>query len=235
MAVTVTWMLQKCALIAGESLEYGLRLHLWLLRPVNFRAVNIDCNPLLACYTLRMDGYVCGTCGKKHDGNYEAYTFGLPWQWTEIPVTEQAERCVESQDVCMVDKTLFVRGVIGLPINGTNRSFYWVVWARVDPEEYETFSRMLDDPHDPSLVAPMQGWISNKIEIYPDTMDLLVKIFRMSAGMRPHFKLIGEIDHPLIDEHRRGITAERWTEISTLLQHEWQHPEWNRSLGLEVS
>jgi hypothetical protein len=58
----------------------------------------------------------------------------------------------------------------------------------------------------------MFSWLSNRIEDYPDTLNLKMHAHIKEPGQRPHFEL-EPTNHPLSQEYHQGITAEGVKEI----------------------
>src|SRR5438132_4339196 len=62
------------------------------------------------------------------------------------------------------------------------------------------------------------GWLSSRIQVYPDTLLLKARVHSRSVGVAPSIEL-EPTDHPLAVEQRIGIGLDRVREISELLQH----------------
>lgn len=79
---------------------------------------------------------------------------------------------------------------------------------------------MVELRHDPKLLdePPYFGWLSNSIDLYPDTLNLKMNVHSKDIGQRPHL-LLEATDHPLAIEQRAGITMERVREIAERSLH----------------
>ena len=70
------------------------------------------------------------------------------------------------------------------------------------------------------------GWLSSRIELYPDTAILKTNVHTRGVGSRPFIEL-QLTDHPLSHEQRNGITTDRIRQIAEQIEHSWKHPLWN--------
>jgi len=153
-------------------------------------------------------GFVCGICGKQHDHEPMAIAYRRPASFFTIPKEERDRRVQCNDDLCAIDgRQFFIRGVLELPIRGTDTSFDWGVWARVDQRD---FQRYLDawraDTEDD--VPPFSGWLSGGPASYPDSDGLEVSVRLRSGGLRPDFT-VRSASHPLGVDQRQGISLEK--------------------------
>jgi hypothetical protein len=166
----------------------------------------------------------CGSCEEWHTGPCLDFGFDEPAYWGEeqekesrwanlIPIAiKKPSGNFLNTDLCVINKEhFFVRGVILLPIIGTNESFRWGVWGSLSRENFETLLKMDDDPKCTEL-PKMFSWLSCQIPEYPDTLNLKMYAHIQEPGVRPHFEL-ESTDHPLAQEYHHGITPERVKEI----------------------
>ena len=65
---------------------------------------------------------------------------------------------------------------------------------------------------------PYFGWLSTRLELYPETMSLKTHVHTRPVGQRPFIEL-EPTDHPLAVEQRSGITMVRVREIAATLLH----------------
>ena len=166
----------------------------------------------------------CNSCDDWHTGPCLDFSFASPVYWTEEnddanqidqflsgELKEPATNLLD-EDICVLDgEHYFLRGILHLPIIGTNETFRWGIWGSVSKENFETLMLMIDDPRRVEL-APMFSWLSNQIEEYPDTRNLKMYAHIQEPGSRPTFEL-EPTDHPLSQEFHYGITPERVKEI----------------------
>lgn len=165
----------------------------------------------------------CGSCEEWHYGPCLDFSYSSPFYWTEENEAKNQIGLLDSgfaelptnildEDFCIIDgHDYFIRGIIHLPIFGTNETFRWGVWGSLKRENFEKLMAMNDDPKRVEL-PPMFSWLSNQIDEYPDTLNLKMYAHIQEVDNRPIFELEpGE--HPLSQEHYHGITPERVREI----------------------
>jgi hypothetical protein len=116
------------------------------------------------------------------------------------------------EDFCSIeDEHFFVRGLLNLPIVGTDKTFGWGVWGSLSRENFKKLLAMHDDPEREKL-PPMFSWLSNELAEYPSTLNLKMYAHIQKPGWRPLFEL-EPTDHPLSLEYRNGISPQRVKEI----------------------
>jgi hypothetical protein len=173
--------------------------------------------------TLR---WKCGSCEEWHTGPCLDFSYDAPYYWTrehaapnngQQPLTSSTEEGTGTfldEAFCAIDDAdFFVYGIIELPIIGSAETFRWGVWGSLSRESFETLRRTVEDPECVDL-PPMFSWLSTQIEGYPNTLSLKMYARVQEPGGLPNFEL-EETDHPLAQEHHRGIAAERIKEIMT--------------------
>lgn len=164
----------------------------------------------------------CGSCEEWHYGPCLDFTYDAPLYWTEENEAANQNVLLESgfdklptnllnEDVCVIDDHYFVRGLIDLPIVGTNETFSWGVWGSLSRENFEKLMKLGDDPQRAEL-PPMFSWLSNSIDEYPETLNLKMYAHIQEPPYRPIFEL-EPTDHPLSREYYQGITPERVKDI----------------------
>jgi hypothetical protein len=163
-------------------------------------------------------GFSCSSCGQWHAGLPLDWAFNSPIYWERIPENERSKRGFLNSDFCSIDgRDFFVRGVIAIPIIGTEELFRWGVWVTLSKPH---FDRMIELWRSPQIIDEPKyfGWLSSKIPIYPDTLNLKTNVFSKDVKYRPFIE-IEPSDHPLAVEQRTGITYKRVEEIATLMMH----------------
>ena len=165
----------------------------------------------------------CGTCEEWHYGPCLDFGYHSPLYWTsendeanEIGFFDSPKEGLPTmfldEDICVMDgEHYFVRGIIQLPIIGTDQTLRWGVWGSLSRENFERVLLMNGDPECVEL-PPMFSWLSTQIDGYPDTLNLKMHACIQEAGTRPIFELEPN-GHPLSREYHHGITPERVREI----------------------
>jgi hypothetical protein len=122
------------------------------------------------------------------------------------------------QEICVIkDQGYFVRGLIEIPVLGSQDKFAWDVWVSLSRESFRHTLRKWDEPSRENE-PPSFGWLSNAIGVYPSTINLKTNVRTRPIGERPAIEL-GPTDHPLAIEQRTGITVARVREIAELALH----------------
>jgi hypothetical protein len=163
-----------------------------------------------------LEGFQCGTCGKWHEGLPLDYAFNAPAYWSEKLRTD-ADSFLNA-DFCVIrQQDFFVRCLIEVPIIASDEPFRWGVWTSLSKSN---FDKMVDLWHDSKLLdePPYFGWLSNSIDLYPETLNLKTNLHSGDIGQRPCL-LLEPTDHPLAVEQRSGITMQRVRQIAEHALH----------------
>ena len=167
----------------------------------------------------RGEGFICGTCGEYHTELPMEFGVDVPLLYDTIPAEDRASRCDLTSDLCVVDNEhFFIRGCLEIPVVDGDGPFVWGVWTSLSKENFkrtvqlwETEGRE-DEP-------PYFGWLSTRLPLYPDTLNLKTHVHARPIGQRPFVEL-EPTDHPLAVEQRNGITMARVREIAAALLHQ---------------
>ncbi|MCQ8775145.1 DUF2199 domain-containing protein [Streptomyces telluris] len=145
------------------------------------------------------------------------YTAGSPAVWD--PAFEDADDCLLSSDQCVIRaQQYFVKGLIEIPVIGSDEVFSWGVWVSLSRE---SFSRMADlwDVPGREAEGPYFGWLTTDLPVYsPTTLNLKTSVHTRPVGERPYVE-VEPTDHPLAVEQRTGITPDRVREICEAVLH----------------
>src|SRR3989442_11018876 len=83
-------------------------------------------------------GFVCQVCGKKHAGLPLDRVFDSPTYWQQIPEAERSRRGRINSDFCEIDdEDFFIRGLIEIPIIGSDEVFMWGVWVSLSQTNFD--------------------------------------------------------------------------------------------------
>jgi len=127
--------------------------------------------------------------------------------------------CTLEEERCVIDdEHFFVRGLVEIPVLGSDEVFTWGVWVSLSrasftraEEVWNTQGREADKPY--------FGWMSTQLPLYvPDTLNLKTKVHTRPLGRQPYVEL-EPTGHPLAVEQRTGITRQRVREIAQALLH----------------
>jgi hypothetical protein len=166
----------------------------------------------------------CGSCEEWHTGPCLDFGHDSPHYWSKehekssrfaglVPKwSANHGKTFLNEDFCAIDdENFFVRGLIRLPIVGTDQHFCWGVWGSLSRENFKLLLKKDSDPKRIEL-PPMFSWLSTQISEYPDTLSLKMHAHIQKLGWRPIFALEPS-SHPISQEFHKGITAERVKEI----------------------
>jgi hypothetical protein len=125
-----------------------------------------------------------------------------------------------TEDFCILDgEHFFVRCVLRLPIAGRpDAHFGFGVWSSLSKENFDLYVDTFDRGNRGEL-GPWFGWFSNRLNGYPDTLNLACRVHPQDDQQRPLIEL-EPTDHPLAVEQRLGMTFERLIETYALAGHD---------------
>ncbi|WP_455908013.1 DUF2199 domain-containing protein [Streptomyces microflavus] len=124
-----------------------------------------------------------------------------------------------SSDQCVIKgQHFFIRGLIEIPVIGSEDIFSWGVWVSLSKEN---FAGALDvwNTEGREAEKPYFGWLSTELALYSEsTTNLKTNAHTRPGGERPFIEL-EPTDHPLAVEQRAGITQDRIREIAIAVLH----------------
>lgn len=164
---------------------------------------------------IDLEGFQCRTCGEWHKGVPLDWAYDAPSYWSTSLASDPG--CFLNSDFCVIkEKDYFVRCVIELPIIGSVERFCWGVWTSLSKSNFDRIVERWENPQpdEPSYF----GWVSNSIDVYPETLNLKVSLHNRDARQRPS-ALLEPTDHPLAIEQRNSITVDRVREIAERAMH----------------
>ncbi|MEH6376237.1 DUF2199 domain-containing protein [Streptomyces sp. KLMMK] len=145
------------------------------------------------------------------------YSADAPALWE--PSLADADGCLLSADQCVIHaQHYFVKGLIEMPVIGSEEVFSWGVWVSLSRESFSRAADLWDTPGRESE-KPYFGWLTTDLPIYaPPTLNLKTNVHTRPVGERPYVEL-EPTDHPLAVEQRTGITVDRVREIAAAMLH----------------
>jgi len=167
----------------------------------------------------------CADCEEEHHGPCLDIGYSEPHYWGEkekkqanksgafARLARRRPKTFLTSDYCTIENNgYFVRGVIELPILGSDECFRWGVWGSLKQENFDKIMALEDDPKIVNL-PPMFSWLSNELPEYGQTLNLKMYARYRDVTERPCFEL-EPCDHPLAQEYHQGITPERVRDIT---------------------
>ncbi|WP_067500010.1 DUF2199 domain-containing protein [Actinoplanes sp. TFC3] len=162
-------------------------------------------------------GFVCGGCGRRHDGLPFSYGAAAPAYWREDLARD--EKSLLEDEICIIaGEHYFVRARLVIAVTDAVQDFDWGVWVSLSSA---AFSRMLDLWSTPGREREPAyfGWFATELPVYREpTLNLRTQVHTGSVGERPHV-VLEPTYHPLAVEQSEGITRARVQEIAEQLLH----------------
>jgi hypothetical protein len=109
------------------------------------------------------------------------------------------------------DEHFYVRGLIRLPIIGTNKQFCWGVWGSLSRDNFYKLHAMDSNPKRVEL-GPLFSWLCNWIPEYGEVEDIKMFLHPQEPDTRPLFE-IEHTEHPLAQDYHHGVLPSRVKEI----------------------
>ena len=168
--------------------------------------------------------WTCSRCSQVHEGLPLSWAFDAPIYWHWLGEAKRRTRGFCDGDFCFMtdaagEPARFVRGTIEIPIvdaaDPAEDSFVIGVWASLSERSFDEVGRA--QQADGADAGPWFGWLSNRIPVYPDTLNLQTQV-RHRQGLRPLVE-IKPSDHPLAQD-ASGITVARARELAERWYHE---------------
>ena len=173
-------------------------------------------------------GFVCRTCGQSHEGVPPSFAADFPDMFANMSEPDREARAVVSSDQCIVDERFFfIRGCLEIPVHGNSEPFVWGLWALVKEEVFDEISASWEEQGRETRRGPFKARLANSLSVYPETLNLKLRMVIQPVGTRPLF-ILEEDQHPLATAQQDGISRVDAMELSATLLH-IQGP-WSRSL-----
>ena len=170
------------------------------------------------------EGYTCGTCGQHHTGVPFSFAADFPDQYANLSKEDRDSRAIIGSDQCIVDSQWFyLRGMVEIPIIGSNQPFLWGVWASIREEIFDEISDCWELEGREKKNGPYKGRLANSLSIYPETLNLKLRIVLQPVGVRPLF-ILEDDQHTLALQQNSGITQQQAIEMASFLLHSEGRP-----------
>ena len=167
--------------------------------------------------------WACSRCGEVHEGLPLSWAFDAPIYWEWLEAAERETRGFCNPDFCVMtddagDTARFVRGTIEIPIidrDETEESLVIGVWSSLSETSYTEVVEV-QGRDDGTEAGPWFGWLSNRIPVYPDTLNLKTRV-HYRQGLRPMIE-VQPGEHPLAQD-AVGITLARAVDLGKRWYH----------------
>lgn len=161
---------------------------------------------LLDALALRTNMAKCGCCGKDIGEIVFDKSYKMPDEIWNLPPIEKEERAQIDSDLCILDDRYFIRGVAYLPVNETDKSYGWGIWAEVPEENFFEYAKNYEE--DNSSKPKFSGLVANQIPSYENTIGLELAVQLGNETQRPEFYFTNTV-HLLTKEQTEGISIEK--------------------------
>ena len=105
-----------------------------------------------------------------------------------------------------------------IPVIENDRPFLWGVWASIREEIFDEISDCWELKGREEKYGPYKGRLANSLAIYPETLNLKLKIIVQPVGVRPLFVLEDD-QHVLAAQQKSGISVQQSVELASFLLH----------------
>ena len=110
-----------------------------------------------------------------------------------------------------------------IPVIGSNQPFLWGVWASIREEVFDEISDCWELEGREKKHGPSKGRLANSLSIYPETLNLKLKIIVQTVGVRPLF-VVEDDQHMLAEQQKSGISVQQAVELASFLLHSEDRP-----------
>lgn len=159
---------------------------------------------------------VCGRAGHKlpldigadYPDPYAQMSEQQRWELGWVSAKKNPDFCRIEYDDGQIDH--FIRGLLEIPLVDADSSLRLGVWTTLSESNWNLARATWDHP-ERTPEAPMFGWLTTWIRVYPDINELGCNVC-LQPDSRPLITL-HEADHPMVADQRNGITRRRLAEI----------------------
>lgn len=184
-------------------------------------------------YKLQQHGVRCGTRHEFHYGTFDLSAEpDMPVAWPHEPsFRNNSELTFDedflSEDFCIVRQDgelhYMIRCILPIPLIDVPQDhgdalFSYGAWSTLSKASFETYIEGFNDGvYDDD--GPWFGWLMSTFTAYEFMSSPKCNVYPRSNRMRPWIEL-QDMDHPLAQDQRNGITFSRLMEIYALSGHD---------------
>jgi hypothetical protein len=174
--------------------------------------------------TVIVEKVRCATCGQEHDLVTVEPNYSWPDAYHEVPKKQRKYltsfgtddgRIRNAEDT---ERRHFLRVLLSVPITGESADVAWGVWVEVSAADWERAYERWEDPKQ-AEEPPFPARLANSLRGYEGTLGLPGTVKLTGPGMAPLFELDADVEHPLVQEQREGVTRERVVEWVSAHHH----------------
>ena len=114
-------------------------------------------------------------------------------------------------DLCICGDHVYIRGLIRLPLQGSDQSFHFGTWCSLHVDTFRLYVNHGWDPQ--ARLDPVFGWMCNTLPGYPcSAAPVETQVQHQNANQRPQFA-IQDARSSLGTDQSDGITFDRLLDI----------------------
>lgn len=158
--------------------------------------------------------WTCACCGQRKRGVPDiGFAAPVHAEWAEAGDADF--RILDrNDDFCVMEiagaRHFFIRGVLYLPVVGTQAAFGFGAWSTLSEANYRRYSETFEDDRQ-SRIGGMFGYLANRLPFYPDTLNLRLDVLPQDGRQRPKLYVQDiHADHALHADQSRGLDTERF-------------------------
>ena len=165
--------------------------------------------------------YRCPCCGKPVQGVLDV-GYDHPDAWPHVSYRKNGGTVMVGQDVltadfCSIGDARYLRGLLSLPICGTDASFAFGPWARVPSDTFGAYHSAFGTEKETHL-GIRSGWLANELPGFPTSTDLQLSIHFVGGSDRPQFVMA--TPSALEDAQSQGISFDQLLDIYATFGHD---------------
>jgi hypothetical protein len=157
---------------------------------------------------------VCSCCGRSFSGVF-AVVFDHPDSWPHAHYRGNGGEDVQvgddhlSADLCQLGRTVFIRGVVPIPLKGADQAFSFGAWAAISIESFQAYLHAWGTAQE-LHIHPCSGKLANKLAVYQDGFPQSVNVVFGGGQARPTFLAV---EGSLALDQEFGITFDELLDL----------------------
>ena len=171
-----------------------------------------------------MDTFRCIRCEAEHSLADIELSFDRPEAYFAIPPDKRARRTWNDEHFCVIWETErsprrhFLRVLLAIPIRGEKSAYCWGVWSEVAESAYaHAFNTWTHRKRD--RTPPFPGQLANTLPGTEPTLGLPGLVHLGERGEIPRFTFEADVDHPIAQQQREGVSREQVIEWASGALH----------------